>query len=95
MTTAKSKTKKSTVHAAAAKEAVSRRQDRTDPDRPWLRRPAEGVGRQVYRCQAGPVAPRWLQGRRQGGVQGLETNSPEAAGLAKNLPLRRLYPAAL
>jgi hypothetical protein len=41
------------------------------------------------------VAPWWPQGRRQGGVQGLETNSPEAAGFAKNLPLRRLYPAAL
>jgi hypothetical protein len=86
MTTAKSKSKKVRSMQPPQKRAASRRQGRTDPDR--LRRAAEGVGRQVYRCQAGPGGPMVAQGRRQGGVQDPETNSPKAAGLAKNLPLR-------
>jgi hypothetical protein len=95
MTTAKSKSKKVRSMQPPQKRAASRRQGRTDPDRPWLRRAAEGVGCQVYRCQAGPGGPMVAQGRQQGGVQDPETNSPKAVGLAKNLPLRRLYPAAV
>ena len=62
MTTAKSKSKKVRSMQPPQKRAASRRQGRTDPDRPWLRRAAEGVGRQVYRCQAGPGGPWWPKG---------------------------------
>ena len=86
MTTAKSKSKKvrSMQPPQRGRPAVAK----AGPTLIALRRAAEGVGRQVYRCQAGPGGPMVAQGRRQGGVQDPETNSPKAAGLAKNLPLR-------
>jgi hypothetical protein len=97
MTKRKSKSRKSTIKATAAKGAVKR--SSTAPAAAATP-PMIVLGfdeqQKAWAARFIDVKPDLVaQGRRQGGVQDPETNSPKAAGLAKNLPLRRLYPAAV